>query len=117
MCWLFEGTLTFCAAVSLVPTLSLLVGACWLMIAFVKDISDDVLRWYLYRASHRYQWELKVRFYSVVQLYAEVKQLSMKIVPMLLEIPTFAKIFFLLLNLGSLATSMPFSNSILQVCS
>lgn len=87
------------------------------MIAFVKDISDDVLRWYLYRASHRYQWELEVRFCSVVQLYAEVKQLSIEIVSMLLKLSTFAKISFNLLNLGSLATSMPFSNSILQVSS
>lgn len=63
------------------------------MIAFVKDISDDVLRWYLYRASHRYQWELEVRFCSVVQLYAEVKQLSIEIVSMLLKLSTFAKKF------------------------
>lgn len=74
--WLIEFMATFCLGCYIVPNLCLLIGTSWLMIAFVKDISDELLKLNIRRASHRHRWELKVRFCSVVQLYADVKQLS-----------------------------------------
>lgn len=76
LCWLFQTELAFCAGFSVVSTLCLMVGSCWLIMAFVKDISNDLLKLYMGRASYRYRWELKVRFCSIIQLYSELKQLS-----------------------------------------
>lgn len=76
MCWLLEFLETFSISLYLVPNVCLLIGICWLLIAFVKDISDDLLKLNIRRASHGHRREVTVRFRSVVQLHAEVKQLS-----------------------------------------
>lgn len=55
-----------------------MIGMIWLMIAFVKDFSDDLLKLHIRRASHQNRWKLKVRFRNIIQLHSEVKQLSQK---------------------------------------
>lgn len=75
MCWLIESASMFCIIFYLVPILCLLVGMSWLMIDFVKAITDDLLKMYIRRAS-QYRWELKVRLCNIIQLHSEVKQLS-----------------------------------------
>lgn len=76
ICWLLEAVSEFCLFFYLIPILCLLVGTSWLLIAFLKDISDDLLKLYIHRECHQYRWELNARFRRIIQLYSEVKQLS-----------------------------------------
>lgn len=77
MSWLLECIQYYCAATFLASNLCLMVGTCWLIITFVKDIFDDLLKLNMRRASRRHGRELKTRFCYIIQLYAEVKQLSL----------------------------------------
>lgn len=122
ICWLLEAISEFCLFFYIVPNLCLLVGTSWLLIAFLKDISNDLLKLYVHRKCHQYRWELNVRFCQIIQLYSDVKQLSKKILSekksKLRKRTRVQLLFFYSLfpNLGFLVTSMKFMNFKFRIC-
>lgn len=74
---LCETGSSFCILSCLSPLICLAIGSCWTIITFMTDIMHDLSR--MNRACKvvpQVAWELKKRFYDVIQLYSEVKQLS-----------------------------------------
>lgn len=66
---------SFCTVYSACPILCIVVGSCWLFIAFVKDLTSElpVLNAAIKSADER---QLNVNFCEIIKLYSDVKQLS-----------------------------------------
>lgn len=77
--WLIEILSVFCVLFVLVPMMSTAIGSCWMIIAFIKDILNELTKLNsVCRATHKNLWELKKRLCNIVQLYSETKELRPK---------------------------------------
>lgn len=73
---LFETIAMFWVNLGSVPIGCFLVGSCWLIVAFVDDIINDLTILNNYGKSMRDYWKLKQQLYFIVQNIADAKQLS-----------------------------------------
>lgn len=74
---IFQSIGYFCTTYTNVPTIGLYVGACWLFIDFVKDVTANVLNQIVgIGKSKKAKSQMKIHFYRMVQIYTDVKQLS-----------------------------------------
>lgn len=68
---------TFCIIYSAVPTISFLIGCCWLLKSFAEDMQNSLLVHFHSRKSVKQNSsELKQCFCKVVRFYLDVKELS-----------------------------------------
>lgn len=73
---LFETVAMFGVNLGSVPIGCFLLGTCWLVMAFVDDIINDISILNGYGKSMRDAWKVKPQFHFIVQNIADAKQLS-----------------------------------------
>lgn len=75
--WLIEFVSNLGLPLSLVPLMCHTIGVCWLIISFIKDLTNDFSNWNGVD-NHLNAQEFKARLRNTVQLHSNVKQLSKK---------------------------------------
>lgn len=59
------------------PIICILIGSCWLIIAFVKDITNDLSNFKIIEMRLiKNRAELKVRFFNMIRFYSDAKELG-----------------------------------------
>lgn len=108
--WFFDAISICCVIFVIVPVLALGIGLCWLIIAFIKDILNELARLNSFcQAARKNVWELKMRFCTIIQLYSETKELSENYLRVPGKYCCFHKIKSIVLS-DSSANSTEFSN-------
>lgn len=74
--YLDEFTTQNIGALFCVPLLGILVGSCWLTVAYVNDISDELAFLESNKMSKKSANELKEPFCKTINLYSDAKELS-----------------------------------------
>lgn len=71
----FEAFILSTIGLSCVPLISFTAGSCWLVNAFIKDITNDLIN---FKAKKKRDAQLKAKahLYKVIKDFADVKQLS-----------------------------------------
>lgn len=74
---LLQFAAVFVTTIINLPDVAFLVGSCWLFIAIAKDITNDLAGLSFNRRSNNTRHRLaREHFCDIVQVYAELKQLS-----------------------------------------
>lgn len=58
------------------PTLGFYAGSCWLFVAFIEDITNDLELLNVDGASSHHHKKVKKYFGQIIQLHTDVKQLG-----------------------------------------
>lgn len=66
----------FCVIYAAVPPICFYAGSCFLFIAFVQDIENDLNALMVKKSHRKHNAKLKTQFFRIVQVYSEVKELS-----------------------------------------
>lgn len=74
--WIIEFTSNLGLPLCLVPLMCHTIGKCHLINSFLKDIIEDLSDWNDGINDNQNDLELKVRLGNIIQLYANVKELS-----------------------------------------
>lgn len=73
--FIFETIAFYCSQFVFVPIYGFCIAFCWLIIAFVKDIRNDLDQLTL-NDRHQNHEQITGIFCEIIELYSEVKQLS-----------------------------------------
>lgn len=76
LAFLYEVITDTVASLTYVPLISFFVGSCWLFIAFVRDITDDLFILYKNVKSRKNNIALTKQFCKIVKIYSNTKELS-----------------------------------------
>lgn len=75
-----ELAAAFAMLFSVLTIICLLVGSCWLFIAFVEDIINDLTQLKIDEKSNATDREMKTCFSNIIQFYSDAKQLSLNLI-------------------------------------
>lgn len=67
---------TYAAIISGVTSMAFLISSCWLFVCIAKDITTDLPLLDCSEKSTRHDPTMKRRFCSIIQMYADARQLS-----------------------------------------
>lgn len=77
MAWSIEGISAISTVLMGAPPLCFLIGACTLLSAFAKDITNDLVNFSAITIASKHSIQaLTIRFSNILQMYADIKQLS-----------------------------------------
>lgn len=77
VCILLAGT--YATFICVMPIVVFLIGCCWLFIAFVKDISNDLPLLNEFKTCDRQIQQQRIEaFCNIIELFSDAKQLSRK---------------------------------------
>lgn len=74
--YLIQSATMFSILVSAATAICHLIGTCWLIVAFVEDISIELPTLMADEESYPNEREWKMRLVNIIQLHSHVKQLS-----------------------------------------
>lgn len=74
-----EGIVICGQVFSFVPLLSFFIGTCWLMLAFARDLTNQLTHLKYHGQTSRSHGQLKIKFNEILQMYSEARQLSISL--------------------------------------
>lgn len=72
----FYGYGMLCVVTLALPTMCLLMGTCWLFVAFAKDLTNDLHFLNINLPSNSNSLQLRGHLCKLIQLYSDIKELS-----------------------------------------